>query len=223
MSPYEVAVTGGGPASYLRWVPLPRRPSVAGAAGRRQAGGGELRRRDRPWHGHRTSSRCPRLPGHTCRRAAAPSATPAGYHRPPRRTPRHSWGPRPLGPRRPGLPLLPRPPGAGRPTRSRRDGCVVPPRFVANHELLTALTQQRRHHDHPTRPNGSADQAPARPDDLAGGLPDPYRPEPGPGRLAPHALARGPHLRAGHHRGADRHLRSDAAAAPGPWPAPDSP
>src|SRR3954464_658081 len=38
-----------------------------------------------------------------------------------------------------------------------------------------------------------------------------------------HPLSPGPPLRGGHHRGADRHLRSDAAAAPGPWPAPDSP
>src|SRR3954464_15175426 len=90
------------------------------------------------------------------------------------------------------------------------------------HSASPHTPARRRHHDHPIRRNGSAHQAPARPDDLAGGLPDPHRPQPRPERLAPHTVARRPHLRAGHHRSADRHLRSDAPAAPRPRPAPDS-
>ena len=38
-----------------------------------------------------------------------------------------------------------------------------------------------------------------------------------------HTVAGRPHLRARHHRGADRHLRPDAPAAPRPRTAPDSP
>src|SRR3954454_8673907 len=91
------------------------------------------------------------------------------------------------------------------------------------HSASPHTPARRRHHDHPIRPDGSTHQAPARPDDLAGGLPDPHRPQPPPGRLAAHAGAGRPHLRAGYHRGADRHLRSDAPAASRPRPAPDSP
>ncbi len=51
-------------------------------------------------------------------------------------------------------------------------------------------------------------------------FPDPHRPEPGPRRLARHAVAGRAHLRTRDHRGPDRHLRADAPAAPAASPPP---